>query len=246
MAHGDCETCIHYGDDDYCFDCDYFERDTYDKYEEASPEKTAAIEAERQKQFEESAIDSCITLNVTEEFRNSFNTVKQFTANIHHKSVFICVYASSDNHLVATDTRCLIEYKCDDVPLSLQNRCIVRLEDYCAKVHDKLFPSYKPIFDGVMGLTLPLSEVKTRIWETPCQEFPTVEGITQDCGIVYFNKYQMDLIRKTLTGDKMFKHAGQSPVSPILISGDNGRSVLVPLRVKSTYGWKEVKSDELD
>ncbi len=245
MARGDCETCVYFGDDDYCFDCDYFDLITYDKYVEASPEKTAAIEAARQKQFEESIINSYIPLTVTAEFRNAFNTVRQFTAKQHHRSEFICVYASSDNHLVATNARVLIELKCD-VPLSLQNKCIVRLEDYCAKVHDKPFPSYKPIFDGVMGLTLPLSEVKTRIWETPCQEFPTVEGITQDCGIVYFNKYQMDLIRKTLTGDKMFKHAGQSPVSPILISGDNGRSVLVPLRVKSTYGWKEVKSDELD
>lgn len=246
MARGDCETCIHYGDDDYCFDCDYFERDTYDKYEEASPEKTAAIEAERKKQFEESAIDSCIPLNVTEEFRNAFYKVKQFATKIHHKSVFICVYASSDNHLVATDTRCLIEYKCDDVPLSLHNKCIVRLEEYCARVHDKPFPPYKPIFDGVIGKFLPLSEIETCIWETPLPYIPVVEGLKLDCGLVYFNKSYLDLIRTTLTGHKMIKHGGQSSVSPVMISGDNGRAILVPLRVESTWGWKEVQSNDMD
>lgn len=237
MAWGDCETCIHYNDDDYCFDCDHFDRITYDKYVEASPEKIAAINVRRQIQIEESAIDGYVSLTIPAEFRTAFNVVKQFAAKEHHRTEFICVYASSDNHLVATDARVLIEYKCD-IPLSLQNKCIVRLEDDCAKIHDKPFPPYKNLFDDIIGMASPLSEIENRIWETPCPEFPFVEELTLNCGLVYFNKSYLDLIRATLTGHKTIKH-GQSLVSPALISSDDGRSVLVPLRVDSTYGWKE-------
>ncbi len=38
MAYGDCDTCVHLDRGDYCLDCDFLERVTFDKYEEASPE----------------------------------------------------------------------------------------------------------------------------------------------------------------------------------------------------------------
>lgn len=243
MARGDCETCIHYNDDDYCFDCDHFDHITYDKYEEASPEKVAEIEAERQKQMIENAIDLYIPMVISDDFRNAFNTAKQFAAKEHFKPHFICVYASADNHLVASDTRVLIEYSCE-VPLSLHDKSIVRLEDDCVAVHDKPFPSYKSLFD-FPGVTEPLSGIETHIYKLAYPEF-LVEGFILNYHFVYFNKTYLDLIRSTLTGQITIKYSTLFEFSSVLFTGDNARVLLMPLRVKSTDSWKEVKSNDMD
>ncbi|MEN6325824.1 MAG: hypothetical protein ABFD18_06420 [Syntrophomonas sp.] len=232
MAHGDCETCVHYESGlDICEECEYGEHEYYDHYEKASKEDIAKREEEERQKAEAEAMSGYIDVDIPDDFRKAFEMAKKCAASIHFRKIFMSVYATSEGTLVASDTYRLIELKCE-VPEPLKEKCIVKLEDNRAAIHQGDFPNYKAIFEACneydsvpyKGITLNPSDPEPdgRGFKITCLEFPGVN--------IPINKAFLDVMCEILTGDIRAFYPEKN-LAPVLFTGDNARMLIVPLRL---------------
>lgn len=236
MAWGDCDTCLHDEDMNYCEECEHHERDTYDHYEEASPEVIAKREEEARQRSIEAAISEWIECEIPDEFKQMLEKAQKCASPEHFRKALMCVHAAVDGHLISSNGHILLELPCDVIPEPLKGRNIVKIEERRAAIHNDAYPNYNEIFKQCSSHTAANYE------EFSKEEY---EGADKDMFSRYYksavrlgnssnrflldNKY-LEIMREILIGQIAIYHSNSNPHAPLLFIGDNGRMVIMPLR----------------
>ena len=233
----DCEMCVNYEDSSYCEECEHYDRELYDHYEEAAAEEIAQRKKEARLQAEKEAINEWIPIEVSDQFYKAFNLVKSFAAKEHFNKVFLGVYISP-NSLIASDTHQIIEIFCDFIPEELINKCVVRLEKNQAGIHTKgKFPSWQQIFairDEYQKATLReiqfyppvITDNEVRYYKN----FNIVPETMAYMGFTtLFQKEYLNAMKDVLEGNIIVHYVPGNTLSPVMFIGDNARMVITPL-----------------
>lgn len=236
MAWGDCDTCLHDGDMSYCDECAHFERDTYDHYEEASPEVVAKREEEARQAAIKNAISEWVECEIPDEFRQMFEKAQKCASPEHYRKALMCVHAADDGYLISSDSHMLLEMPCGIIPEPLKGRNILKLEAGRAAINNNPYPNYKAIFAGLV------SSVTTSYEEVIQEEY---NGNDKEAHLRYGRKpiwlcnndkrilidgVFLETMQELLTGQIAVSYSETNLHAPLLFVGDNGRILIVPMR----------------
>lgn len=235
----DCEKCAHYEDNNYCEECEYYDRDLYDHYEEATAEMITKREEEARLRAEKEAINEWISVEISDKFRDVFTLAKKCTAEIHFRKVFLGVYISPDGCLIASDTRQIVEIPCEFIPEQLLGKCVVKIEENQAGIHtEKKFPPFKHLFDleGEYWMAA-LNEIQ---FSSPALSLNEVQyynrleiepEMMSHMGFeTLFQKKYLDLMREVMKGNIVVNYIPEKPLNAVVFAGNNAKMIIMPLR----------------
>lgn len=233
----DCDICKHY-ESLKCSDCIYSEDEREDYFEPMSKEEIAQQEEQARQRSISAAINENIECEITDEFRLAFEAARKCSAEDHFKRVFMGVYATKEETLVASDTHMLLELKCDCIPDDLIGKVIIRLDEHQAGIHtEEAFPDYKNLFNLCMEYpSASLKDASFQPYSKPSTYF-TGFDVTTLCAILggqafVVNESFLNAILSALKGDISVGYCPIDNLAPLRFIGDNGRALLVPVRTE--------------
>jgi len=233
MAHGDCETCVHYEDDGFCEDCVHYEHDYEDWYEEASPEQIAEMEEREYQKCLKEAITERIDITVSEEFSNLINIAKKCSSREHFRRVFMGVYADKEGYLVGSDTHRIVVIPCDYIPNELKGKTVIALEESQVAVNTLEYPNWRQVVeiggDGYKNVQLESAVLESLPSE---RNIANLVSLRFTGTIYFFNGDFINTMREVLTGSIEVTYSTSENVKPVLFKGENGLMVIVPVRTE--------------
>lgn len=236
MDYGDCGLCKNLNSG-LCDDCEY-SPNLQDNWEKASPEILAQREQEEKEKAQREAIsETLLSIELPDEFRETFNKAKKCAAEIHHRTALMGVHIAAGGHLVASDTYRLVELQCDCVPKELVDKNIIMLGENQASVCKGEFPDYKKFLNIKESQnTVPLGSFQIKEFKNPLPWTNEVGTFLIDSGnnMILLNKSYLDAMQETLTGvlggDIRVSYNPNNNRDFVLFTGDNGRMVIGPIR----------------
>jgi hypothetical protein len=235
--YGNCDYCANNGSS-CCDECEHYEHDYYDFWEEDTPEEIAKREKAEIEKANKEATHEYIELDISDEFKQTFDIVKKCAATQHQfRQVLIGVLMTQDGSMVASNTYMLCKIKCDSIPECLKGRVVVTLQDGQAGISHASFPNYKPIIDTIGHKIKPLSQVTmTYKGKEEDQTYGFNQALLQlDNTIVALDDAKLQLAKEILQGEIMLYYESVKNLSPLIFEGSNGIMVIVPLRDGQIY-----------
>ncbi|HCF71982.1 MAG TPA: hypothetical protein DER33_10450 [Syntrophomonas sp.] len=230
--YGNCDYCANNGSS-CCDECEHYEHDYYDFWEEDTPEEIAKREKAEIEKANKEATHEYIELDISDEFKQAFDNAKKCAAVQHEfRPVLMGVLMTQDGYMVASNTFLLCKIKYDCIPECLKGRVVITLQDGQAGINHGSFPDYEPILDVARLKTTPLSQV-TRTFKSKDsdQSYGFNQSLLQlDDSIVALDDAKLQLALSILQGDIRLYYKPGEILYPLVFEGSNGVVVIVPLR----------------